>query len=216
MSNFLFLKESIDLEIRGINNIINGELSNGEDIMKFNKTLRLLANGHADKYDSNLNGMSAREINQRFEQESIIELQKDTFDYCGEWFDVYDENGTYLRHLINGRVINNGKDQYGNYLKDNLSYKIRPYYEYSTRNYFDQKEIHWWIQTKGAMPDYSPSSLVRVVKLYQQPSADVSVSSGSYGYPITINMTLDSAHQSALVYYLEIASNSSSNSSMSR
>ena len=56
---------------------LNGELSNGEDVMKFNKTLRLLANGHADKYDSNLNGMSAREINQRFEQESIIELQKD-------------------------------------------------------------------------------------------------------------------------------------------
>lgn len=23
----------------------------------------------------------------------ILELRKDTFDYCGEWFDVYDENG---------------------------------------------------------------------------------------------------------------------------
>ncbi len=23
----------------------------------------------------------------------IMELRQDTFDYCGEWFDVYDENG---------------------------------------------------------------------------------------------------------------------------
>lgn len=23
----------------------------------------------------------------------ILELRQDTFDYCGEWFDVYDENG---------------------------------------------------------------------------------------------------------------------------
>lgn len=23
----------------------------------------------------------------------IIKLRKDTFDYCGEWFDVHDENG---------------------------------------------------------------------------------------------------------------------------
>jgi hypothetical protein len=23
----------------------------------------------------------------------ILGLRKDTFDYCGEWFDVYDENG---------------------------------------------------------------------------------------------------------------------------
>lgn len=24
---------------------------------------------------------------------TILELRKDTFDYCGEWFDVWDENG---------------------------------------------------------------------------------------------------------------------------
>lgn len=23
----------------------------------------------------------------------ILELRQDTYDYCGEWFDVYDENG---------------------------------------------------------------------------------------------------------------------------
>lgn len=125
--------------------------------------------------------------------------------------DVYDEHGTYLRHLINGRVVSNGKDQYGNYLTDNLSYKIRPYYEYATRDYFDQKEIHWWIQTKGAMPSYSPSSLVRVVKLYKQPQASVSVASqdSDGGFPIKATMSLTSAHQTALVYYLEITSRSS-------
>lgn len=25
--------------------------------------------------------------------ERILELRQSTFDYCGEWFDVYDENG---------------------------------------------------------------------------------------------------------------------------
>ena len=25
--------------------------------------------------------------------EAILELRQSTFDYCGEWFDVYDENG---------------------------------------------------------------------------------------------------------------------------
>lgn len=24
---------------------------------------------------------------------TILSLRQDTFDYCGEWFDVYDENG---------------------------------------------------------------------------------------------------------------------------
>ena len=24
---------------------------------------------------------------------TILELRQSTFDYCGEWFDVYDENG---------------------------------------------------------------------------------------------------------------------------
>lgn len=27
--------------------------------------------------------------------EQILELRQSTFDYCGEWFDVYDENGKY-------------------------------------------------------------------------------------------------------------------------
>lgn len=30
----------------------------------------------------------------------ILELRKSTFDYCGEWFDVYDENGKV--HLEGG------------------------------------------------------------------------------------------------------------------
>lgn len=34
---------------------------------------------------------------------TILALRQDTFDYCGEWFDVYDENGKVdLSEVSNG------------------------------------------------------------------------------------------------------------------
>ena len=45
---------------------ISRQIQNGETISNLNSTLKLLAQGHANEYDNNLNGMSAHDLIERF------------------------------------------------------------------------------------------------------------------------------------------------------
>lgn len=87
---------------------LNGELSDGQTIMKLNKTLKLLANGHADEYDANLNNMSAQELNRRFETAAASELQNDVEDVSSE---EYTPNGYTVVRIPDFET----SKQYGDY-----------------------------------------------------------------------------------------------------
>ena len=45
---------------------LSRQIQNGETISNLNSTLKLLAQGHANEYDNNLNGMSAQDLIERF------------------------------------------------------------------------------------------------------------------------------------------------------
>ena len=66
--------------------ILDGELRNGSDINGLNSTLKILATAHADEYDSNLNGMSAKDLINRFKGERTENLENDKEELSRETF----------------------------------------------------------------------------------------------------------------------------------
>ena len=57
--------------------VLNGQITDSEDIANLNITLKLLSIGHANEYDNNLNGMAAEALIERFKTAVDVEHQKD-------------------------------------------------------------------------------------------------------------------------------------------
>lgn len=56
---------------------MNNEITDGETISKLNATLKLLGNAHANEYDNDLNGMSCKELIDRFTTSVANDFQAD-------------------------------------------------------------------------------------------------------------------------------------------
>ena len=56
---------------------LSRQIQYGETISNLNSTLKLLAQGHANEYDNNLNGMEAEALIERFKTAVDVEHQKD-------------------------------------------------------------------------------------------------------------------------------------------
>ena len=57
--------------------VLNGQITDSEDIANLNITLKLLSIGHANEYDNNLNGMEAEALIERFKTAVDVGHQKD-------------------------------------------------------------------------------------------------------------------------------------------
>lgn len=118
------------------------------------------------------------------------------------YFKVYAElmryNNSTPLVILNDVVVENKKDEYGEYSKDNLEYLLKPYALRSSVSDWDNATLRWKIKTKGVLQDYGPYSNVNVVKTYRKLDVTVSASfrsSSTSGviYPLTITASLDSA-----------------------
>lgn len=115
--------------------------------------------------------------------------------------------------LLNDVTIENKKDEYGEYSKDNLEYLLKPYALRPSLLDWDNATVRWKIKTKGVLNDYGPYSNINVVKTYRKANLTVSASfkpSSTSGviYPLTITASLDwiTSSQRMLAVSFEIKS----------
>lgn len=123
---------------------------------------------------------------------------------------LIDKNGREI--FSYQEAVENRKDEFGEYVKDNLEYFVEPYADWrSTLSpmEIDMSELRWSIRTKGALDTYGPWSIVRTIKLYIQPEVQVTMAwSAGGGFPMNVEGTLIAQSQNALQFYFELVSRS--------
>lgn len=130
---------------------------------------------------------------------SVYQIHVDVYDAKGELWISYTD------------TVENKKDEFGEYVKDNLEYFVSPYEDWGETVFskVDMSEVRWSMRTKGALDIYGQWSIVRTVKMFIQPFVETSMYWSSGGnFPMNIEGTLLTMNQNALQFYFEFISRS--------
>lgn len=119
---------------------------------------------------------------------------------------AYKRNGTQIG-VTKTKTIENKKDQYGEYSKDNLVYNIAPYSEWPYGD-LSNGYVRWRIRTKGVLDEYGPWSALRNVNTYVNPSLSISTSGTFWAtYPIQVSADMTTSSQEAISFFFDIKAN---------
>lgn len=104
---------------------LSRQIQNGETISNLNSTLKLLAQGHANEYDNNLNGMSAQDLIERFAGARQEDIENAKLANASRQFT---QNNDYKIVRIS---TPEEADKYGEYTSWCITHDASMYYNYT-------------------------------------------------------------------------------------